>query len=165
MDSCSAMRGSKNGVEAKVAPHLLDIDGDSCHHIQNCCRAFCKPFDYWVEGIFGDLHTDFKWSSELKEALAEMCLLLCVKFTVPERFVPHRWLSAHDLAVSTIRLLDVLKVFYFSFLGKDDKETYSAILVSIYTSKKISSEARSRIREIQRELMKKQKGMTSKGKT
>ena len=110
-------------LKSMTEPHTSLI-----YHIHNCCRAFCKPFNYWVEGLFGDLHTDFKWSSDLKEALAEMCLLLGVKFTVPERFVPHRWLSAHDLAVSTIRLLDVLKVFYFSFLSKNDKKTYSAIL-------------------------------------
>ena len=39
MDSCNVMRGSKNGVEIKIrsnkAEHLLDIDGDTCHHIHN----------------------------------------------------------------------------------------------------------------------------------
>ena len=36
MDSASVMRGEKNGQEKRVrdlAPHLIDIDGDSCHHI------------------------------------------------------------------------------------------------------------------------------------
>ena len=35
-DSASVMRGEKNGLEKRVrdlAPHLIDIDGDSCHHI------------------------------------------------------------------------------------------------------------------------------------
>ncbi|GBN08436.1 hypothetical protein AVEN_128657-1 [Araneus ventricosus] len=35
MDSCRVMRGTKSGVETRIrkekAPHLLDIDGDSCH--------------------------------------------------------------------------------------------------------------------------------------
>ena len=39
MDSCSVMRGSKNGFEVKLhenmASHLIDIDGDVCHHIHN----------------------------------------------------------------------------------------------------------------------------------
>lgn len=38
MNSCSVMRGSKSGLEARIrekAPHLLDIDGDSCHHVHN----------------------------------------------------------------------------------------------------------------------------------
>ena len=48
MDSCSVMRGSKSGVEVRLrkkANHLLDIDGDSCHHAHNACRVFCKPFE------------------------------------------------------------------------------------------------------------------------
>ena len=36
------MRGSKNGFEVKlresVAPALIDIDGDSCHHIHMVVR-------------------------------------------------------------------------------------------------------------------------------
>ena len=39
MDSCNVIRGSKSGVEKRIrnggAPHLLDIDGDSCHHAHN----------------------------------------------------------------------------------------------------------------------------------
>ena len=39
MNSCNVMRGSKSGVEKRIrdggAPHLLDIDGDSCHHAHN----------------------------------------------------------------------------------------------------------------------------------
>ena len=39
MDSCNVMRGSKCGVEKRIrdggAPHLLDIDGDSCHPAHN----------------------------------------------------------------------------------------------------------------------------------
>lgn len=48
MDSCAVMRGSKGGLETlirtKVAPQLLDIDGDSIHHIHNAAKAFSKPF-------------------------------------------------------------------------------------------------------------------------
>ena len=44
MDSCSVMRGSKNGFEIKlresVAPALINMDGDSCHHIHNACKIF-----------------------------------------------------------------------------------------------------------------------------
>ena len=44
MDTCSAMRGSKTGLEKRicdtVAPHLLDIDSDSCHHIHNIVKLF-----------------------------------------------------------------------------------------------------------------------------
>ncbi|GFR27101.1 uncharacterized protein TNCT_508391 [Trichonephila clavata] len=42
MDSCSTMRGEKKGVETRLrsnkAPHLLDIDGDTCHTANNCAK-------------------------------------------------------------------------------------------------------------------------------
>ena len=40
MNSCSAIRGSKNGFEIKlresVAPALIDMDGDSCQPYSQC---------------------------------------------------------------------------------------------------------------------------------
>lgn len=45
MDSCNVMRGSKNGVEARLreqAPHMLDIDGDTCHHAHNAAKSLTK---------------------------------------------------------------------------------------------------------------------------
>ena len=88
MDSCNVMRGSKNGVEQKLrgsAPQLLDVDGDSCHHIHNATKRFCSVFDYHCEGLFKDLHSDFKWCPDLRNALQEMCELLSIKFTMPEQ--------------------------------------------------------------------------------
>ena len=39
MDSASVMRGNKSGLETRIrdeiAPHLLDIDGESCHHMHS----------------------------------------------------------------------------------------------------------------------------------
>ena len=58
MDSCRVMRGSKSGLETRIrnekAPHLLDIDGDSCHHIHNASKIFSKPFDGYVEEYLRD---------------------------------------------------------------------------------------------------------------
>ena len=45
MDSCSVMKGSRNGVETKhesVAPALIGTDGDLCHHIPNACKKIPK---------------------------------------------------------------------------------------------------------------------------
>ena len=48
MDSCSVMRGSKSGLETRIrhslCPTLLDIDGDSCHHIHNAAKKICGAF-------------------------------------------------------------------------------------------------------------------------
>ncbi|GFT96623.1 long-chain-fatty-acid--CoA ligase 5 [Trichonephila clavipes] len=42
MDSCNTMRGKKKGVETRLrsnkAPHLLFIDGDTCHTANNCAK-------------------------------------------------------------------------------------------------------------------------------
>lgn len=97
MDSCAVMRGSKTGLEKRIrderAPHLLNIDGDICHHVHNATKKFCSPFGNWLEAFFSDLHTDFKWSTESRDYLAEMCELLGLKFTMPERFISHRWVN------------------------------------------------------------------------
>lgn len=80
MDSCNVMRGSKEGFEQQIkkkkAPHLLDIDGDSCHHIHNISKKFCEPFDRFVERLLLDLHTDCKWSPDVQLALDEICCAL-----------------------------------------------------------------------------------------
>ena len=57
MDSCNVMQGSKSGLEARIqekAPHLLDIEGNSCHHNHNSAKKFCKPFKGHVEKYFTD---------------------------------------------------------------------------------------------------------------
>ena len=121
MDSCAVMWGSKNGLEKKIrekAPKMVDIDGDICHHIHNASKKFCQPFKYWIEDLFNQLYNDHKWSVDLKEMLAEICHLIGLKFTVPERFVRHRWLSACDVAVGTLRMLDAYKVLLGTLEGR-----------------------------------------------
>ena len=63
MDTCSVMRGSKTGLEKRirdtVAPHLLDIDGDSCHHVHNVVKLFTIQFGLFVESLFRDIYRDF----------------------------------------------------------------------------------------------------------
>ncbi|GBN01309.1 hypothetical protein AVEN_240025-1 [Araneus ventricosus] len=71
MDSCRVMRGTKSGVETKIrkekAPHLLDIDGDSCHHIHTTSKKFCSPFDCWLENLMRDIFNDTKWSADIRD--------------------------------------------------------------------------------------------------
>lgn len=68
MDSCAVMRGSKSGLETRVrhnhCPELLDIDGDSCHHMHNASKRFSSAFNGHLEQLFSDLHTDHKWASD-----------------------------------------------------------------------------------------------------
>ncbi|XP_071485981.1 uncharacterized protein [Diadema antillarum] len=77
MDSCAVTRGSKSGLETRIrankAPHLLDVDGDSCHHAHNAAKTLCEPFGYHLEGLIKDFHTDFMWSAESHQ---EICQIL-----------------------------------------------------------------------------------------
>ncbi|GBM52250.1 hypothetical protein AVEN_97382-1 [Araneus ventricosus] len=101
MDSCNVMRGSKPGLEARIrekTTHLLDIDGDSYHHIHNSAKKLCKPFKGHVEKYFTDVFNDFKWSPDQKECCSEICLTLGIKFTAIENMVPFRWLSCYDVS-------------------------------------------------------------------
>ena len=63
MDSASVMRGEKNGLDKRVrdlAPHLIDIDGDSCHHMHNIVKNFTNHFDKFLEGLLRNIYTDLK---------------------------------------------------------------------------------------------------------
>ena len=103
MDSCNVMSGSKSGVEVRLrekAPHMLDIDGDTCHHAHNAAIEFCKPYDYIVDGLLNDIHNDLRWSKDLQEFLKEICSLIGVKYHMPNRYVSRWWLSVYDVTVS-----------------------------------------------------------------
>ncbi|KAL6473257.1 hypothetical protein MHYP_G00194450 [Metynnis hypsauchen] len=68
MDSCAfLMRGSKTGLETRIhqhCPNLLDVDGDSCHHIHNAAKKFSEGFDGYLERLFSDLQVDHQWSPD-----------------------------------------------------------------------------------------------------
>ena len=65
MDSCSVMRGEKGGLETRVrevAPHLIDVDGDSCHDIHNFVKKMTSHFRYSLESLFREIYHDFQHS-------------------------------------------------------------------------------------------------------
>lgn len=165
LDSCNVMRGSKTGLETRIrsckAPHLLDVDGDSCHHIHNACKAFCKPFNKWLENLSRDVYNDIKWSADIKNFLIEICSILNIKYVSPVLFIPHRWMSSYDAALNVLYLFDALTLLYFSFMKNCDQQLYFSILCSIYLSKGLSSSDRARVKAIQKKLA--EKNMTDDG--
>ena len=98
------MRDKKGGLEKRLrdkAPHLLNIDGDCCHHVHNSMKVFSQPFDNSVEKWIDDLHTDNKWSKDIRNAFKDICFLLNIPFRMPPLRISHRWLSLYDcLAVN-----------------------------------------------------------------
>lgn len=145
LDSCNTMRGKKSGLETRMrekARHLLDIDGDAVHHAHNAAKAFAKPFQYFLEGLFKDIHTDFQWSDDLRKILEKICDIIGVKYTMPERFLGHRFLSAHTLAVDTQRLFDAFTLFYFAFIkDKKEVERYRYIYQEVLKRKDVSEKS------------------------
>ena len=64
--SASVMRGVKSGLEARVreiAPHLIYIDDDACHHMLNIVKNFTKHFNSTLEKLFREIYRDFKLSA------------------------------------------------------------------------------------------------------
>lgn len=164
-DSCNVKSGKKAGVEVKLrekCPHLLDIDGDSCHHTHNAAKQFCKPFNNHLESLFSDVHNDFKWSPDLRAALMDICEALHLQFTMPENYVSFRWLSVYNVAQDFSRMLDAFMVFYFSFLETSEKLEFLHLIVKIYKSCGVTEAGRKRIRKIQKTLA--AKNMTEAGK-
>ena len=90
--------------------------------------------------MFTDLNNDFQWFSDQKELLSEICELLGIKYTTPERFLEQRWLSVYDVSLSTEILMDAYIVCYHSFLSKEDKTVYTEILVEINKRSQIRTE-------------------------
>ncbi|CAC5390542.1 unnamed protein product [Mytilus coruscus] len=158
MDSCNVMRGSKTGLEVRIrskAPHLLDIDGDSCHHAHNACKAFCKPFEGFAEHLMSDIFNDYKWSTDQRQALEEICGILNIKYTMPQNYVPHRWLSVYDVILDLQRMLDAHTIIYFTWLSQfpstmNDKAKYLPLTVEILHRNGVQEPARERIWEIRK---------------
>ena len=50
----------KKKLRDDKAPHLLDIDGDTCHTVNNCALQFSKPFCKYLESFSDDIYFDLK---------------------------------------------------------------------------------------------------------
>ena len=132
MDTCSVMRGSKNGFEIKLRESVAPAH--SCHHIYNACKKFT------TEQLYQDTYNDFKWSEDIRVILKDICEWLSVTYRRPEMFIATRCLSVYDVTHSTIYMFDVYAIFYFSFLRKEDKKLCKSMLNAIYSYHILSDE-------------------------
>ena len=93
----STMRGKVSGLEVKMrdnlAPQLLDIDGESCYHVQNIVKKLISTFDYYLENLYRDVSTEFKFSPDSKEILQPITHHLGLTFRKPVNYIVCRWLS------------------------------------------------------------------------
>ena len=141
--------------------NVMSILMDSCN-VMRGSKKLCGEFGGFVESLLASLFTDCKWSTDLREALRQICEILGITSTMPERYVPTRWLSVLDATTDTMRLMDAYVVFYYSFLKREDQPLYQHLCLEIYQKHATSVEARALIRGIQSKL--RQKKMTPDGK-
>lgn len=165
MDSCNTMRGVKNGVEVQIrtkkAPHLLDIDGDTCHTVNNCAKKFCEPFLKHIEILCDNIYFDLK-SADKRELFFEMCEILGVKPLKPLSRPDHRWLYVLIVLERIECLWDALVMFYFSWLSKDDTNIFKDDITAITAKRELSVSQIEKVNGIQSQL--KKKSMTEDGK-
>nr|XP_047140460.1 uncharacterized protein LOC124815724 [Hydra vulgaris] len=126
-DSTNYMRGKKTGFETLLrlhVPHLLDIDGDMCHHMHNTVKRFLAPFEKYIEYFCKDVHNDLKWSPDIRNYLSEICGYLGVNYRMPPDHIDHRWLSTFDAIECNMALFPALSVLYFFWLKKEEQTIY-----------------------------------------
>ena len=124
MDSCIVMQGSKNGLQKKlretVCPNLLDIDGDSCHHIHNGYKVFTEVFGKHFEYLFQSIYSDFKWSEDHRNIFKDI-FFVGLTYRRPEMYSPTRWLKIHDSAIQTDYIFDAPVELVYAFSSKSDQ--------------------------------------------
>ena len=119
-DSASVMRGVKSGLEARVreiAPHLIDIECDACHHMHNIVKNFTKHFNSTLEKLFREIYRDFKLSAHSVDYLKEICFHLGLTFR--KAVISCRWLSILDSCIAFSYMRDAYVIYYSAYL-KDD---------------------------------------------
>ena len=168
-DSAAYMRGCTNGYETKLredAPHLLEIDGDICHHIHNITRQFSSQLDpeNTLACLLDDIHKDFVYSPDIKEHFFAICKILGLPPKQPKERVGHRWLSLFDSSQSFEELADPLTILYFSWLSVQDKVLYQKKICDIYVKHQVSASGRHAVMAIMSKLKEKVKGMSVLGK-
>lgn len=122
MDSCSTMRGRISGLETlirkRLAPNLIDADGDTCHTVNNAAEKFVAAFEDKLQIFARAVHTDIKQS--VNDEFAELCMILNIDFVKPLRVLDHRFLYMDAVARRLDELLLPLSLFY-SVFSNDQK--------------------------------------------
>lgn len=164
-DSTNYMRGKNSGLEKRLrdkAPHLLDIDGDVCHHIHNTVKEFCKPFEKFVEKLIDDLHWDTKFSTDVLDALRQICLVLNINFKKPPQRISHRWLSIFDCLSTDMVMYDAFKILYYSWIPSNLIDCYKDDISKILINYDVNVEGKKLFIDIQKQM--KKKSLTEDGK-
>ena len=118
-DSANTMRGKVSGLEVKmrenIAPQLLDIDGESCHHVQNIVKKLTSTFDYYLENLYRDVSTEFKFPPDSIEILQSITHHLGFTFRKPVNYIACRWLSVYDSSIDFDYAFDAYYIYFLLY--------------------------------------------------
>lgn len=101
---------------------------------------------------------------EQRELFFQLCVVLGIKPTMPERYVPHRWLSVLDVTLDTMRLFDALTLYTASFIPLKDRETYQEIVDEVLKKRAVNNTGKQSVDKIQLTIRKKWSAYTKEGK-
>ena len=113
-----------------------------------------EQFDQFIEILFRDLFNDLKWSPDLQSYMKELTELIGASFTMPERYVPTRWLSVLNCASDFLNKKDAYALFYFSFTKSNDDGSLYKTDIDILLNDR-NDKVKSRVKQIQSILRKK----------
>ena len=142
-NSTNYMRGKKSGLEKRLwdkAPQLLNVDGDCCHNVHSSIKVFCQPFDNLLETFIDDIHTDIKWSTDVRDALKEIYFLLNVPFRMPLK-ISHRWLLLYGCLSVNMSMFDAFVLLYYSWVPDNEKHLWKEDIYLLYKEYDINEEA------------------------
>ena len=114
-DSANYMQGKTEDFETllqSIAPHPVDIDGDTCHHIHKSMRNFCSYFQCDVKGLCDDLFQDTRFSPDIKSYLEQLCRIIGTHYFAPLERIAHRRLSIYDVNKRTLSMIGPLTLLY-----------------------------------------------------
>ena len=94
--------------------HLLDIDGDLCHRIDNAVKYFYKAVGKYLVSLWWDIRNYFKFSANIKAALPELCLILDLNYRKPSEVIIHRWLLVYTPTINNLPMYDAFFLMYCS---------------------------------------------------
>ena len=77
-------------IRKRLAPNLVDADGDTCHTVNNAAEKFVGAFEEKLQIFARAVHTDIKQSAN--DEFAELCMILNMDFVKPLRVLDHRFL-------------------------------------------------------------------------
>ena len=121
-------------------------------------KKFLSPFNKYIEHLTDDIHTDMKYSPDLRDY--EICVYIDVHYRMPVDRVDHHWLSLFDAAHTTLFLYKALVLFYFTWVPNDMKSVYQQDIDELLSQ--CSTAVKKRVKTIQKVCH--QKSQTKAGK-